>query len=363
MTASFGKNFRISIFGESHGTAIGAVLDGIPAGTKLDMAAIEKELKRRAPGQHAMATPRKENDTPEIVSGFFDGHTTGTPLTVLIRNTNTRSKDYSVLRHVMRPGQVDYSAQMRYGGFQDYRGSGHFSGRITAPLVFAGAIAKQILAERGITIGAHISSLGTIKDAPLDFKTVTPAQLEALRAQTLPLVDGSKRASMEEYIAAAKAEGDSVGGTITCMILGVPAGVGNPFFDSVEAVLAHLLYSVPAVKGLTFGSGFDLTEMKGSEANDSFCYDEHGEVRTRTNHNGGLIGGITTGMPIQFTVAIKPPASIGKAQQTINIVTGQEAMLEVEGRHDPVIIPRAMPVIEAVAAIGILDLLMDRVTL
>ncbi len=360
MTATFGKQFTVTIFGESHGVGIGVVIDGIPAGTELDLEEIAVEMKRRAPGQNVFSTPRKEDDIPEILSGYFNGRTTGTPLTALIRNTNTKSKDYSSLKSVMRPGQADYPGHERYDGFQDYRGSGHFSGRITAALVFAGAIAKQILAEKGITIGAHVASVKDIVDDALDFQTVTPELLRSFQKQELPLLNQKLAQPIEHLVRQAKADGDSVGGTIECMAIGLPAGIGNPFFDSIESVLAHLLFSVPAVKGVEFGTGFQIAQLYGSQANDAYYYDQAQEVKTKTNHNGGITGGISNGMPIQFKVAVKAPASISQKQETINIEKQENAELEVVGRHDPIIVPRAIPVIEAVTAIGILDLLLAR---
>lgn len=360
MTATFGKQFTVTIFGESHGVGIGVVIDGIPAGTEVDLEEIAVEMKRRAPGQNVFSTPRKEDDIPEILSGYFNGRTTGTPLTALIRNTNTKSKDYSSLKSLMRPGQADYPGHKRYDGFQDYRGSGHFSGRITAALVFAGAIAKQILAEKGITIGAHVASVKDIMDDALDFQTVTPELLKSFQKQELPLLNQELALPIEHLVRQAKADGDSVGGTIECMAIGLPAGIGNPFFDSIESVLAHLLFSVPAVKGVEFGTGFQIAQLYGSQANDAYYYDQAQEVKTKSNHNGGITGGISNGMPIQFKVAVKAPASISQKQETINIDSQENADLEVVGRHDPIIVPRAIPVIEAVTAIGILDLLLTR---
>lgn len=360
MTATFGNTYKITIFGESHGSAIGVVIDGVTPGIELDMDAIALEMKRRAPGSNALSTPRKEADIPEILTGLFEGRTTGAPLTAIIRNTNTKSKDYSEMKRKMRPGQADYPARMRYDGFNDYRGSGKFSGRITAPLVFAGAIAKQLLQTHGVTIGAHIASVMDIEDKRLDFDNVTSEQLLLFRDEYLPLVDESVRESIETLVKEAKEQGDSVGGSIECMAIGLPAGIGNPFFDSVESVLSHLLFSVPAVKGVEFGSGFNMANMPASLANDAYYYDDNGNVRTKTNHNGGVTGGITNGMPVVFRVAIKAPSSITKTQQTIDVESGENTTLEVHGRHDPIIVPRAIPVIEAVCAIGILDLMLSK---
>ena len=359
MSGIWGNNLQLSLFGESHGVAIGITINGLPPGLVLDMDQILVEMARRAPGKNELTTPRKEKDHPEILSGLLDGKTTGAPLTAIIWNTNTRSKDYSVLKNVMRPGQADYPGRVRYNGHNDHRGSGHFSGRITAPLVFAGAICQQWLAQKGVTIGAHIQSIGAIEDTTFnEQESVTLEQITQLKAQQLPLFNVEKEAAMTELILDAKEDGDSVGGVVETFVLGLDAGYGNPFFDSVESQLAHLVFAVPAIKGIEFGTGFDITKMRGSEANDEYYYDEQGQIKTRTNNNGGIIGGITYGMPVVFRAAVKPPASIKKKQQTINIQEGTETELEVEGRHDPCIVPRVLPVLEAVTAIGLMDLML-----
>ncbi|WP_080146034.1 chorismate synthase [Marinilactibacillus piezotolerans] len=358
MSGIWGKNLQISIFGESHGIAIGVTINGLPPGLTVDMERVLFEMARRAPGRNELTTPRKEKDQPEILSGFLDGKTTGAPLTAIIWNTNTRSKDYSLLKNVMRPGQADYPGRVRYKGHNDHRGSGHFSGRITAPLVFAGAICKQWLEQKGVTIGSHISSIGTIEDEDFSEQgSVSLEQVEAFKHQQLPLFDASKEAEMKELIVEAKEDGDSVGGVVETFVLGLDAGYGNPFFDSVESQLAHLVFAVPAIKGIEFGTGFEITKMRGSEANDEYYYDEQGDIKTRSNNNGGIIGGITYGMPVVFRAAVKPPASIKKKQQTINVEEGKAAELEVEGRHDPCIVPRVLPVLEAVTALGLMDLM------
>lgn len=355
MSGVWGNNIKVSIFGESHGNAIGITIDGLPSGIKLDLSEIEKEMRRRAPGKSRLSTTRNESDIPEILSGYFNDRTTGTPLCGIIRNSDTRSKDYGKLKDLMRPGHADYTGNIKYGGYNDYRGGGHFSGRITAPLVFAGAICKQILMQKGIEIGAHIKSIKNIKDDSFDYSNISKESLEELRKQELPLLNRAKEESMRNTILEAKGNTDSVGGIIECAVIGINPGVGNPFFDSVESTLSHLLFSVPAVKGVEFGLGFGITELFGSEANDSFYY-EGDTVKTKTNNNGGILGGITSGMPIVFRAAIKPTASISKEQDTINISTKQNEKLIITGRHDPCIVQRAIPVIEAVAAIGILDL-------
>lgn len=356
MSGMWGSKIKLSIFGESHGNAIGITIDGLPAGFSIDMDKIMMEMARRAPGKSSLSTPRKESDIPEILSGYFEGKTTGTPLCAIIRNSNTKSKDYSKLKDVMRPGHADYTGVVRYKGFNDYRGGGHFSGRITAPLVFAGAICKQILEVKGIIVSAHINSIGKIKDCSFLESDISDELLNSFKENELPLINTKLEDEMRQEILSTRSSGDSIGGTIECAILGVSPGIGDPFFDSVESTLAHLMFSVPAVKGIEFGKGFDISKMRGSEANDEY-YLENGNIKTKTNNNGGILGGITNGMPIIFNVAIKPTASIFKEQNTVNIVTMEETTLCIEGRHDPCIVQRALPVIEAVAAIGITELM------
>ena len=322
---------RYTIFGESHGSAIGVVLSGVPAGLALNWEQISADMARRAPGQGQLTTQRREADVPEVLSGVFEGKTTGTPLCAMIRNTDTRSKDYGNLAVTPRPSHGDYAGYMASGGCQDYRGGGHFSGRLTAPLVFAGAVARQILAERGITVAAHISMVGGVREP-------TPQQLE-------------------EVILAAKNDLDSVGGAIACAVEGLSAGLGAPDFGcNVEGIFAQYLFAVPAVKGVAFGAGFDLAKMRGSEANDPF-YMEGGKVKTRTNHAGGVNGGITNGMPVTFEVAIRPTPSIAREQDTVDLSTGQNTKLIIHGRHDPCILPRAVVVIEAAAALAACEVL------
>lgn len=356
MSGMWGNNLKVSIFGESHGTAIGITIDGLPSGFEIDMDKVLKEMERRAPGRSALSTPRKEADTPEILSGFFEGRTTGTPLCAIIRNGDTRSKDYSQLKANIRPGHADYTGKIRYKGFNDYRGGGHFSGRITAPLVFAGAICKQILHSRGIDIVAHVKSIGNVSDKGFLDGQFTEELINGLKGKELPLIDSSLEEAMREEVLNAKKAKDSIGGTVECAVLGIEAGIGNPFFDSVESTIAHLIFSVPAVKGIEFGKGFNISKMRGSEANDQY-YFEGDKVKTKTNNNGGILGGITNGMPIVFTAAIKPTASISMEQNTVDIEAHKETKLVVVGRHDPCIVQRALPVIEAVTAIAIVDLM------
>lgn len=359
MGANFGKNYRISLFGESHGTALGVNIDGIPAGTELDLEFISQEMKRRAPGRSKLTTPRVEKDEFEILSGFFDGRTTGTPLAMIVRNSNQRSKDYSELKRKPRPGHADWSGFNRYNGFNDIRGSGHFSGRITASLVFAGAIAKQILKEHGILVAAHIKSVKDIEDRDFLESDITQENIDKLRNMTLPVLNEEIVERIEKAVEKAMEEKDSLGGIVEIMVTGLPAGIGDPYFESMESELSRMIFSVPATKGIEFGAGFGITEMTGYEANDEMYFDENGEIKSFTNNNGGIIGGITTGMPISFKVAIKPTASIEKAQKTVNLETKKNDILEVHGRHDPIIVPRAVPVLEAATAIVILDRVLE----
>ena len=315
-----------TIFGESHGSAIGVTITGFPPGVALDWDLIDREMARRAPGQSLLTTQRREADKPRILSGVFAGKTTGTPLCAVIENTDTRSKDYGDLAFCPRPGHGDYAGYVASGGCQDYRGGGHFSGRLTAPLVFAGALAKQLLRERGIAVDAHISMVGGVENP-------SEAQLEAV-------------------ILAAREAQDSVGGAITCTVTGLPAGYGAPDIDcNVEGIFSRHLFAVPAVKGVAFGAGFGFASMRGSQANDPF-YMDGGQVKTRTNHAGGVNGGITNGMPVTFTVAIRPTPSISREQDTVNLKTGENTKLTIRGRHDPCILPRAVVVIEAAAALA-----------
>lgn len=356
MNGVWGNNLQVSIFGESHGVAIGINISGLTPGLEINMDKVIMEMERRAPGKSKLSTARKEGDVPEILSGIFEGKTTGAPLCAIIRNSDTRSKDYGNLKDLMRPGHADYPGKIKYMGFNDYRGGGHFSGRITAPLVFAGAICKQVLEEKGIFIGAHISSIGNIEDDSFDYVNINKEELLALKNNELPLLNKSLEEEMRKCIIDAKLQGDSVGGTIECAVIGIDAGVGNPFFDSVESTLAHLMFSVPAVKGIEFGKGFEMSKGNGSEYNDEYYY--NGEnINTKTNNNGGVLGGITNGMPIIFKTAIKPTSSILKPQKTVDINKKEDAVLQVQGRHDPCIAQRAVPVIEAVTAIGLLDLI------
>ncbi|MGL5721856.1 MAG: chorismate synthase [Brevinema sp.] len=355
MAAQWGKYLELSIFGESHGKGIGMVMGRLPAGLEIDTDFIEQEMKRRAPGKSVLTTPRKEADQPEIISGMLNGKTTGAPLTMFIANTDTRSKDYSNMQVLLRPAHSDYPAGVKYNNFNDIRGGGHFSGRLTAPLVFAGAIAKLALQKKGIVIGSRIASIATIHDSLPN--QPTPDELSTWNKSSFPTANPAIRPQMEECILQAKNEGDSVGGTIEVWALGVPAGLGEPFFYSLESSLASLVFSVPAVKGLEFGAGFALTQMRGSEANNSY-HMENNRISVKNNIQGGILGGITIGAPLSFRVAIKPTASISKPQQTVNVQTLENDVLKLVGRHDPCIVPRACVVLEAVAALSIWDMML-----
>lgn len=357
---SFGRKLKLTIFGESHGLSIGAVIDGLPSGVKLNLDFIKSEMSRRAPGKNKISTARKETDDFIIESGFFNGYTTGTPLCVRIKNSDTHSKDYSILKNLMRPSHGDYPGFVKYKGFNDYRGGGSFSGRLTAPIVFVGSIAKQILKEKyNIDVVSHIYSIKNVEDRPFNLLGEPKEILSKLLEKKLPILDDEKIFLMEDEILKAKSKGDSVGGVIECMINNVGAGLGFPFFDSVESVISHGVFSIPSVKGIEFGKGFDITKLFGSSANDEYYFDEEKNIKTKTNNNGGILGGITNGMPIIFRVAIKPTPSISLPQNTINILEKTNEILEIKGRHDPCIVQRAVPVIESITAFAILDLLLS----
>lgn len=350
MSSTYGDKLKLSIFGQSHGPAIGMTMDGIPAGLPVDFEALQAFLDRRAPGQDAYSTTRKEQDAPEFLSGIIDGYTCGAPIAAIIHNTNTRSGDYDNLKDCPRPGHADYPAQIKYKGYQDVAGGGHFSGRLTAALCIAGGLCKQWLEQNGIRIAAHISA---ISDTPDDsFDPVNP-NLEAV-GNIFPTINLEAGEKMQAAIAAAKANGDSVGGVVECVITGLPAGLGEPMFGGIEGKLAQIIYGIPAVKGLEFGSGFAGSTLRGSQNNDPYTVMD-GIIKTVTNNAGGILGGITTGMPVVFRAAIKPTASIAMQQQSVSLAKLEEQALTVHGRHDPCIVPRAVPVIEAAAAIAFFD--------
>ena len=357
MSSVIGDKIKLSIFGESHGEAIGCVIDGLPAGIKIDMNAVYKDMQRRAPGKDKTATPRLEKDIPHILSGMLDNVTTGAPLAMVIENTNTKSGDYSNLMTVPRPGHSDYPAYVKYGGNNDIRGGGHFSGRLTAPLVFAGSVAKQILSQMGVTIGAHIKQIGSVCDAVSDLNKTDKALLDTLSSSTFSLIDETREQAMRDEIEKARLSLDSVGGIIECFAVGLPVGLGGNMFDTVEGKLASILFGVPAVKGVEFGIGFGFADKRASEVNDQYEI-KNGRVATLSNNNGGVLGGMTDGAPLSVSVAIKPTPSIAKKQKSVNLLTMENAELEIYGRHDPCIVVRAVPVIECAVALGLLDLMM-----
>lgn len=357
MSSVIGDKIKLSIFGESHGEAIGCVIDGLPAGIKIDMNAVYKDMQRRAPGKDKTATPRLEKDIPHILSGTLDNVTTGAPLAMVIENTNTKSGDYSNLMTVPRPSHSDYPAYVKYGGNNDIRGGGHFSGRLTAPLVFAGSVAKQILSKMGVTIGAHIKQIGSVCDAVSDLNKTDKSLLDTLSSSTFSLIDETREQAMRDEIEKARLSLDSVGGIIECFAVGLPVGLGGNMFDTVEGKLASILFGVPAVKGVEFGIGFGFADKRASEVNDQYEI-KNGRVATLSNNNGGVLGGMTDGAPLSVSVAIKPTPSIAKKQKSVNLLTMENAELEIHGRHDPCIVVRAVPVIECAVALGLLDLMM-----
>lgn len=351
MSSSYGENLRVHIFGESHGPAVGVTVEGIPAGEAVDLAELQRFLDRRAPGRNAWSTPRKEADVPEFLSGLREGKTCGTPLTAILKSANTRSGDYDALWDVPRPGHADYTAWVKYGESRDSRGGGHFSGRLTAPLCVAGGICLQLLAREGITIISRVAAIGGVRDE---------GELTASTAEkAFPTVSDSAGEAMRFAIAAARAEGDSLGGVIECAVLGLPAGLGDPMFDGMENRIAAAVFGVPAVKGIEFGAGFTAAGLRGSENNDAFSV-ENGRIITESNHCGGILGGITDGMPLTFRAAVKPTPSIARPQQSVDLNTGEIVPLTVTGRHDPCIVPRAVPCLEAAAAIAVYDALLAR---
>lgn len=356
MKNTFGNNITVTLFGESHGECIGVVMDGLPAGFEIDLDKLAWEMeKRKAKG--SLSTKRHEADQVQIVSGFFEGKTTGTPLTILIANNNTRSQDYAALKYRLRPGHADLAAFEKYGGYQDYRGGGHFSGRLTAPIVAAGAICRQILESKGVKLATHITQLHGITDDNFD-ETKLSVQMDELNQKEFPVLSETAGNLMKSEIEQAAVNLDSVGGVLQTIVTGFPAGVGEPFFDSVESTLSHLMFSIPAVKGVSFGEGFGFASLYGSQANDPIIA-EDGKITTRTNNNGGINGGITNGMPIVFQTCIKPTPSIYKKQDSVDYQTKEAVKLEIKGRHDPAIIHRARAVVDALCAFGLLDLWMS----
>ncbi len=351
MSSSYGENLRLTVFGQSHSPAIGVTVEGLPAGEPIDLEELQRFLERRAPGRSAWATTRKEPDAPEFLSGLKENVTCGAPLTAIIRNTNTRSGDYAAFADIPRPGHADYTARVKYFGAEDRAGGGHFSGRLTAPLCIAGGICLQLLRREGIEIISRIAAIGGVEDR---------GELLASTAEKdFPTVDKAAGEAMQAEIAKARAEGDSVGGVVECAVLGLPAGLGDPMFGGMENRIAAIVFGIPAVKGLEFGAGFAAAALRGSENNDPYIL-KNGQVITATNHSGGILGGITSGMPLVFRAAFKPTPSIAKEQDSVDLKTMSPAKLCVGGRHDPCIVPRAVPVVEAAAAVAVYDALLAR---
>ena len=351
MSSEFGRTLRVGVFGQSHGAAIGVTVDGLPAGERIDLAELQAFLDRRKPGKSPLSTARKEADAPEFLSGLRDGVTCGSPLCAVIYNSDQHSSDYAELADKPRPSHADYTAWVKWGGQADMRGGGHFSGRLTAPLCIAGGLCLQILARQGVRVRARIVSIGTVTDdaafdAPVDEKP-------------FPAVSDEAAAAMQAQIAQAKAEQDSVGGVIECVIEGLPAGIGDPMFGGLENRIARTVFAIPAVKGVEFGAGFAAARLRGSENNDPFCV-ENGKIVTKTNHCGGILGGISNGMPVVFRAAFKPTPSISREQDSVSLSRMEETKLVIHGRHDPCIVPRAVPCVEAAAAIAVLDAVMER---
>lgn len=357
MASTWNNNITFSVFGESHGPAIGVVMDNVPPGESIDMDKLLQFMARRAPKKDATSTQRREKDLPQIMSGFLNGKTTGTPLCAFIQNTDQHSNDYvkSNLDALVRPGHADYTGALRYKGFNDVRGGGHFSGRLTAPLCFAGAVAGQILEKRGIYVGAHIAEIHKIKDDSFDPITTSREDIVSVREKNFPVINDEKGKRMKRDIEKAREYMDSVGGIVECIAINVPAGIGSPIFDGLENSIAQLIFGIPAVKGLEFGAGFNASKLLGSENNDEFYVDDHGHVVTRSNFAGGILGGISNGMPINLRVAFKPTPSIAQPQQTVNMRSQTNETIEIKGRHDPCVVPRAVPCVEAAVNLALLN--------
>jgi chorismate synthase len=354
LSNTYGTCYKSTIFGESHSAAIGIVVDGIPAGMKIDFEYVRRAMARRAPGSQAGSTKRKETDDFEVLSGCVNGTATGAPLAAVIRNTDARPEDYGDILDMPRPGHAEYTGHVKFIGANDARGGGHFSGRLTAPLVFAGSIARLLLAQKGIAVGAHIKSIGDIEDQV--FSVFSETELLSIEGNDFPVLDGAAGRRMQALIDQAARSKDSVGGMIECAAAGLPAGLGEPFFDSMESEIAHIMFAIPAIKGIGFGAGFRLAAMKGSEANDPLCMDAGGEVRFKTNNNGGINGGISNGMPLAFDVAVKPTPSIGQRQDTVNLRAKTNTRFKIQGRHDACIVPRAVEVVKSCCAMALADL-------
>lgn len=354
MSSVWGNIIKVSLFGESQGDIIGVTIHGIPSGVKLDFEFIKKEMKRRLAGNYNVATPRQEDDEFNISSGYFNGYTTGAPLTATIRNKDIKYADNNEFKDKMRPSFGDYTENLRYSGFNDYRGGGHHSGRLTAPLLFAGAVAKLILKEKNIVIGAHILKISEILDEGFDKVNVNEELLKILPEKLFPVIKDDMGLIMQTEILKAKYQKDTIGGIVECAAINIPGGIGNPFFDSMESVISHLLFSIPSIKAVEFGEGFNIVNLRGSQANDQM-YMDGDKVKTYTNHSGGIVAGITNGMPLIFRVAIKPPATIAKPQKTVDINTKENTTVDTVNAHDPCMVHRIVPVIEGVTALAILD--------
>lgn len=357
MSSSFGKLLKVNIFGQSHSEAIGVVIDGLPAGIRLDNEEILRFMQRRAPGAKN-TTARKEADIPRLLSGLVDSVTCGAPLCAVIENADARSRDYAKLKENPRPMHADFPAFVKYAGANDIRGGGQFSGRLTAPLCFAGAVAMQLLAQKGIYIGSHIASIENEGDALFDPAAVCKSDFEEVLSKDFPAIDSGAGVRMRAAVERAAAEGDSVGGVIECAAVGVPAGLGEPIYDGLENRLAAVLFGIPAVKGVEFGAGFESTKMRGSVHNDPYILD-NGEIKTKTNNHGGILGGISTGMPLLLKAAFKPTPSISLSQQTVNLNSREQSELVITGRHDPCVVLRALPCVEAAVALVITDMILE----
>lgn len=358
MSSLSGETLTISIFGQSHGEAVGVVIDGLPAGEEIDVPRLCEFLRRRAPGQNNLSTTRKETDLPRFLSGVLDGRTCGAPLCAVIENRDTRSEDYEKLGDTPRPSHADYPAHVRGSGWNDIRGGGHFSGRLTAPLCVAGGIALQLLERRGVAVGAHLEAVGTVRGRRFNPVSLTPAELSEPGKRAVPALDEDAAARMEMEIRAAAADQDSVGGIVECAVLGLPPGLGEPMFSGLENRLSAALFAIPACRGVEFGSGFASAAMRGSQNNDPYCI-RNGAVATRSNHHGGILGGLSTGMPVLFRAAFKPTPSIAREQQTVSLSSKSETNIRITGRHDPCIAIRAVPCVEAAAAVIALDLMLS----
>lgn len=358
MSSTFGDRIKISVFGESHGKGIGVVIDGLPAGERIDLEKVYAQMARRAPGRDKTATPRRESDIPKILSGMLGDTLTGAPLCAVIENTNTRSSDYGNLLTTPRPGHSDYTAFVKYRGSNDISGGGHFSGRITAPIVFAGAVCRQILEKKGIKIAAHIQSIGGVNDDKFDSVNVDENLVDRLNKSAFALINPDVEQAMRDEVERARLALDSVGGVVECAVTGIKAGFGDPMFDGAEGVIAKAVFAIPAVKGVEFGAGFESAKMRGSQNNDPFTIKD-GKIVTETNNCGGILGGITDGMPVIFRAAIKPTPSIAQKQRTVDLQRKENVELEIKGRHDPCIVPRAVPVVEAAAAIAVINFISE----